>query len=264
MLLTPFIIGSPPTLQANTMNLTRFETQDGIELVVDTRTGEAFATQRGYARMSGRDASTISRRCAKLNESGIVKNSEIDTGYGIKVVALIPADLVYDWMCEDNLRLAKVMGKTGATVYIHQLAGFKVSSTATVVPQEPKPLQLPPADVRVSNLINALKTIGFDMENPRFNQGIKDITGDILGLGQSALKPATGETWCGVAERAEQLGHPVGEVARKRSQLGKWVAQADLSKKQESRLCNGTQRSVNLYLVGDELDSSINGFFRKV
>ena len=245
-------------------NLTRFDS-DGIELVIDTQTGESFATQSGYARMSGLTVRGVGKRLEKLVNSDLVKTAEIDTGYGIKVVNLISADLVYDWMCEDNLRLAKVMGKTGATVYIHQLAGFKVSSTATVtvVPQEPKPLQLPPADVRVSNLINALKTIGFDMENPRFNQGIKDITGDILGLGQSALKPATGEMWCGVAERAEQLGHPVGEVSRKRSQLGKWVARADLSKKQESRLCNGTQRSVNLYLVGDELDSCINSFFNK-
>ena len=132
-----------------------------------------------------------------------------------------------------------------------------------IIAPEPQQLQLPPADVRVANLIKALDRIGFDMENPRFNQGIKDITGDILGLGQRTLQSADGETWCGVAERAEQLGYPVGEVSRKRSQLGKWVARADLSKKQESRLCNGTQRSVNLYLVGDELDSCINSFFTK-
>jgi len=123
-------------------------------------------------------------------------------------------------------------------------------------------MQLPPADVRVSNLINALDRIGFDMQNPRFNQGIKDITGDILGLGQPTLKSANSEeVWCGVVERAEQLGYPVGEVSRKRSLLGKWVAQSGLIKKQELRLCNGTQRSVNLYLVGEELDACIDGFF---
>lgn len=33
-------------------NLARFE-NDGIELVIDTNTGEAFASQTGYARMSG-------------------------------------------------------------------------------------------------------------------------------------------------------------------------------------------------------------------
>ena len=47
-----------------------------------------------------------------------------------------------------------------------------------VIAPEPQQLQLPPADIRVANLIKALDRIGFDMENPRFNQGIKDITGD--------------------------------------------------------------------------------------
>ena len=43
------------------MNLTRFETKDGVELVIN-EVGESFATVRCYARMSGRDASTISLR----------------------------------------------------------------------------------------------------------------------------------------------------------------------------------------------------------
>ena len=124
-------------------NLTRFD-NDGIELVIDTQTGEAFATQSGYARMSGLTVRGVGKRLEKLVNSDLVRTAELDTGYGIKVVNLISADLVYDWMCEDNLRLAKVMGKTGATVYIHQLAGFKVSSTAIAIPPEPKPLQLPP------------------------------------------------------------------------------------------------------------------------
>ena len=133
-----------------------------------------------------------------------------------------------------------------------------------VIAPEPQQLQLPPADIRVANLIKALDRIGFDMENPRFNQGIKDITGDILGLGQHTLQSADGEIWCGVAERAEQLGHPIGLVTKVRIQLGKWVAQGELPKKQEMRLCNGTQRPINLYLVGDELDACINSFFVEV
>lgn len=245
-------------------NLTRFE-NDGIELIIDTQTGEAFATQSGYSRMSGLTVRGVGKRLEKLVNSGLIKNAEINTGYGLKVVNLIPADLVYDWMCEDNFRLAKVMGKTGATVYMHQLAGFKVSSTATqITVVEPKPLQLPPPDVRVANLIDALKTIGFEMDNPRFNQGIKDITGDILGLGQHTLQSADGEIWCGVAERAEQLGYSIGLVTKLRVQLGKWGAQSELPKRQEMRLCNGTQRPINLYLVNDELDSCINSFFEEV
>lgn len=142
------------------MNLTRFETADGVELVIDTQTGESFATQRGYARMSGRDPSTISRRCAKLDESGIIKDSEIDTGYGVKVVALIPADLVYDWMFEDNLPLAKAMGKAGATVYMHQLAGFSVSSTAMIAPApQPGPAKLGSSVEVTAAMLSPLKQL---------------------------------------------------------------------------------------------------------
>lgn len=110
-------------------NLTRFE-NDGVELVIDTETGEAFATQSGYARMSGLTVRGIGKRLEKLVNSNIIKTDEIDTGYGFKVVNLIPADLVYDWLFEDNQELARVMGKTGATVYMHQLAGYKISSSA--------------------------------------------------------------------------------------------------------------------------------------
>lgn len=46
------------------MSLTRFETADGVELVIDTKTREALTTQRGYREMSGRNdryCNTISR-----------------------------------------------------------------------------------------------------------------------------------------------------------------------------------------------------------
>ncbi len=120
-------------------NLARFE-NDGIELVIDTQTGEAFATQSGYARMSGLTVRGVGKRLEKLMNSGTVKTDEIDTGYGFKAVNLIPADLVYDWLFEDNKDLARVMGKTGATVYMHQLAGYKISSSA-IAPATPALLQ---------------------------------------------------------------------------------------------------------------------------
>ena len=133
-----------------------------------------------------------------------------------------------------------------------------------IIPPEPQQMQLPPGDVRVANLVNALDRIGFDMQNPRFSQGIKDLTGDILGLGRPVLSPVDNEIWCGIAERAEQLGHPVALVTKVRIQLGKWAAQTELPKKQEMRLCNGTQRPINLYLVSDELDTCINDFFAEI
>jgi hypothetical protein len=118
-------------------NLTRFE-NDGIELVINTQTGEAFATQAGYVRMSGKPKMTISDRVSKLVREGIIKEDEIDTGYGFKLVRCIPAKLVFKWLIKDNSELAEVMGEAGATVYLHQLAGYKVSSSAIAPAEQPK------------------------------------------------------------------------------------------------------------------------------
>jgi hypothetical protein len=114
-------------------SLTVFK-QDGIELVIDTMTGEAFATQAGYCRMSGVDKGNFSRKVnsEKLVVNTQIKEAEMDTGYGLKVVVLIPASLVFKWLMKDNPELAEKMGEAGATVYMHQLAGYKV---------EPKPVE---------------------------------------------------------------------------------------------------------------------------
>src|SRR4028118_1027005 len=116
------------------MNLTRFETIDGVELVIDTQTGESFATQAGYVRMSGKSKSTVSERMQKGVRLGEIKEDQIQTAGGVQRVRLIPADVVYEWLFDDNPALAKTMGKAGATVYMHQLAGFHVSSTAIIAP----------------------------------------------------------------------------------------------------------------------------------
>ena len=79
------------------MSLTVYNNDDGIELVIDTATGEAFATQSGYARMSGKDRSTIVKRC-KGCEPGTTKNAEILTLGGLQGCELIPAKTVFAWM----------------------------------------------------------------------------------------------------------------------------------------------------------------------
>ena len=114
--------------------LTRFD-QDGVELVIDTATGAAYATQSGYARMSGKDRTTIVKRC-KGCEQNTVKTAEIQTLGGLQGCELIPADVVFKWLMKDNVELAETMGSVGATVYLHQLAGYKISSNA-IAPTTP-------------------------------------------------------------------------------------------------------------------------------
>ena len=121
-------------------NLTLF-TQFGLEIVVNTDTGEAFCTQAAYCRMSGKAVSTISERMTSLRNSE-VQSAEILTNAGLRSVRLIPAKLAFRWAIKDNPQLAESMGECGATVYFHQMAGYKVSSTAVesqpIVSQQPK------------------------------------------------------------------------------------------------------------------------------
>ncbi len=248
-------------------NLVRYNS-NGIELVINQETGAAYATQAGYLRMSGKAKSTISERVAKGFGAGNIVGAEINTPGGLQGVRLIPADLVFEWLMKDNPELAKAMGSAGATVYMHQLAGFKVSSDA-ITPSQP-PRQLPPPHVQVTDLYAALSGFGIDLDNPRYKQALQDITLDILGvsrtsqaildLAQGTLPPSQG-AWVGVVERAEQLGYSVALVASQRSKLGKYVKSSGLEPTQELRLCNGTQRMVNVYPVCPQLDSVIREFF---
>jgi KilA-N domain len=106
---------------------------------------------------------------------------------------------------------------------------------------------------------DTLVAFDIDLGNPRFKQELQDFALDIIGIGQKSL-PGQREIWLGVAERAEQLGHSINVVTKNRSQLGKYVATFDLERKQELRLCNGTQRPINLYKLTDDLDEAIKEF----
>ncbi len=106
-------------------NLQRYD-NDGIELIINTETGESFASISGYARMSGKDRRTITER---LGEFPVIK-AEIPTAGGVQGVRLITEDLITTWLPKDNPEIAQKMLKAGVRVFLHQLAGFKVSSTA--------------------------------------------------------------------------------------------------------------------------------------
>lgn len=132
--------------------------------------------------------------------------------------------------------------------------------------EEPKPLILPPADVRVSNLANALDFLGIDATNPRWSSGIKDLVIDILGVTQPIL--LTNEKWRGVVEIAIELGFNQAHKLDVRSNLGKYISKQakklNLERKQEERLCNGTNRLIWLYKETPELLDLITNYFTEV
>ena len=107
-------------------SLQRFD-QDGIELIIDTQTGESFASQAGYARMSGVDYSTIRKRVERLGVTfEPLKRSQIETVDGFRAVTLIPEDLICQWLIKDNHELALKVMQLGVRLFLHTIAGFQV------------------------------------------------------------------------------------------------------------------------------------------
>ena len=108
--------------------LTRFE-QDGIETVIDTDTGEAFITIRGYAKLSGKPERTVRSRSNGARKDEIIE-TEFNSSAGIETAKLIPASICFEWLLRDNPNLAKEMGTAGAIVQIHTASRFKAHRLA--------------------------------------------------------------------------------------------------------------------------------------
>ncbi len=152
-----------------------------------------------------------------------------------------------------------------------RIAKQKIAKQAITKPS-PQPTAPPipqlPGDIRLVQMVSTLKDLDFELLNPRFKQGLQDLAADMLGISQPRLeaeRTADQEgVWCGCVERAEQLGFPVGLLIEKRTSLGRWVASRITDSVKETRLCNGTQRPINVYRVTDELDRVIISYFDKL
>jgi hypothetical protein len=118
-------------------NIVRFDGNDGIEILINTASGESFASISGYARMSGRNKSTIQRRL-KTVALEHQKTAEVETQSGLKTVALISEDLIASWIIKDNPERAFVLLKAGVRVCLHEMAGYQVKSTAVIANRDPR------------------------------------------------------------------------------------------------------------------------------
>ncbi len=59
-----------------------------------------------------------------------IKTAQVLTAGGVQGVRLIDEDTVCEWLLSDNPQMAKKMLKLGVRVFLHKLAGYKVSSSA--------------------------------------------------------------------------------------------------------------------------------------
>jgi hypothetical protein len=251
-------------------NLTQIIEQIKSEIKIDEN-GKGFASIRATARLAGIDQSELGKslKSSEGLEPSKLATFLIEQGFeseGLKQCGvtgvqdlLVAAILEYytfhagRYCKEQAKQVYRVFAAIGVRTWMQEVTGYQK-------PVEPVK-QLIPGDIRVVNFVNTLKELGCDITNPRFNQELQDFALDVA-IGYKAIKSSSEskETWLGVAERAEQLGYQVSLVTQNRSQLGKYVKACGLASTKEKRLCNGTQREINLYLLTDELDKAIKEF----
>jgi hypothetical protein len=112
---------------------------DALELMIDTDTGESFAGSSAIARMvSTKDKPVttwqITSYCETLIKGVKISppfNSEIDTQGGLQGVKLYNEKAIRECAKKYNPDLFDKLADIGTRVYLHELAGYKVTSTAT-------------------------------------------------------------------------------------------------------------------------------------
>lgn len=224
----------------NNLSVFEFDSQE-IRFVGGKPVANDVAAVLGYTSL----AATVNKKVNSRNK-GVAK---METPGGTQEVMVLEEAGIYqlifgsklpaaeqfqDWVFEKVLPAIRKTGKYEAT---------------------PEPVALPPADIRIVEFHKALTGFDIDISNPRYKQAIQDQVLNKI-LGQPTLPEST-ERWLGVIEKAEEMGYPIDIVTRFRSALGRFVKSHNLDCRSESRLCNGTQRPINLYRDCAELSEAI-------
>jgi hypothetical protein len=144
-------------------NLSRFQTEDGIELVIDTTTGDVaypgfkalarvcslglnkplnhtqiqrFLSKEGGTDLGYLEAETLTLQAFEGGTNLYILKTELETDGGSQITNIISRRLGAKAIKKFNPDLYDKMSDAGHVVFLHQLAGYKVSSTAV---EPPKP-----------------------------------------------------------------------------------------------------------------------------
>jgi phage antirepressor YoqD-like protein len=117
----------------------RFD-KDGIELIIDTATGDVFYPgYKALARVASLGlANPIQAVQAKRTVESVlegvtdlgIKEAEVLTQGGLQGVTLIPRQLGTKVIKRYNEKLYEQMAEAGHVVFLHKLAGYRVTTTA--------------------------------------------------------------------------------------------------------------------------------------
>jgi phage antirepressor YoqD-like protein len=106
-------------------NFVRFDSE-GLELVVDTTTGKAYASISATARMLEIDASNLAKHIKNPLVNYPTLDAEIPTTQGLRSSVLLSSNSIFKLALKYHPQLAEAMGDAGANVYMLGLAGYKV------------------------------------------------------------------------------------------------------------------------------------------
>lgn len=228
---------------------------DGLELVIDLETGEAFASISAAARMTDKNESSIRsyvKSALETSRKMTLLEAEILTTTGLKTSRLLNESQILEVVNKYKPDLLIKFAQAGLRVFLHQLAGYKVSSTAVVQPEVNQ------TNRQVSlELAESIRTITDTLDdNPRIAQLLIDNA--LMDIRQHQI---TGTELKGVVEIATSMGFKVD--ASSRSRLGKFIKSCGFEPQKEKRICNGQMREINCYIETEELRNTISAFFDK-
>ena len=235
------------------MKLTNYN-KDGLELVINQETGEAFASISAAARMTDKNESSIRSYVKSTLGSSreiVLLEAEVLTTTGFKTSRLFNESQILEVVAKYKPDLLIKFAQAGLRVFLHQLAGYQVSSTAVVQPDT----QLTNRQISLE-LAESIRTITDTLDdNPRIAQLLIDNA--LMDIRQHQI---TGTELKGVVEIATSMGFKVD--ASSRSRLGKFIKSCGFEPQKEKRICNGQMREINCYLETEELKNTISAFFK--
>jgi hypothetical protein len=242
------------TKQVTQLNLVPY-TNDGLELVIDTQTGESFASISAVARLTDKSKQSVSDYVngeLKGVRQMTLKNAEIQTPGGLQGVKLLNENQILEVVSKYNPSLLIKFAQCGLRVFLHQLAGFEVNSTAV---EQHSVRQLPVhTAVEYSNAAALIR----QENNKTLQELLRNQLIDELSVlqGQSNSIASAKPSYTIAKVRARELGYTTIEIGHG-GDLGKWLAKSVPVAFRE----RVGKYEVNHYEVTSQLDTAIHTFF---
>jgi hypothetical protein len=239
------------------LNLKAFN-NDGLELIVNTETGECFASIRALARMIDKSSSTVNdyvnggfKTARKMD----LKTAEIITPTGLKTARLLNENQILEVVSKYNPTLLIKFAQCGLRVFLHALAGYSIKSEAVdpVEPNSQQHRQLPPIRDTI-DWLNASDRIA-QLTDPILKSYLTQSLYEDLGA--KAALPSADIRLAPIAVLAREKGYTL--KPGQDSQLGKF-AKKHLEPK-------GTaphgRYEVNIFEDSEQTNSIIEAFFHE-